>query len=59
MATIYRNKKDGRLYYLYKVSPRGHTGSHYEAEHLYDKERRKLNNSSFKRADFIPLSHYK
>lgn len=55
--TIFRNKNDGQLYNLYKVTPRFYTGGWHEAENLFTKEKRKLNQSSFKKDDFIPVAH--
>ncbi len=55
--TIFRNKKDGQLYNLYKVTPRSYTGGWYEAENFFTKEKRKFNQSSFKKDDFIPVAH--
>lgn len=55
--TIFRNIKDGELYCLFKVSPPKVTGSWIEAENFFTKEKRKLNNSSFKQEDFIAIAH--
>jgi len=55
--TIYRNVKDGKLYKLFVVSPRHYTGSWYEAEALFGGVVRKLNNSSFRLADFKAVAN--
>lgn len=51
---IYRNIDNGRLYYIYKVSPPMYTGHWFETEDMITKEVRKMNQSSWKWADFIP-----
>jgi hypothetical protein len=54
--TIFRNKVTGRLYKLYEVSPRCSTGRWFESEDLFTGAIRKLNASSWKRNDFIPVA---
>jgi hypothetical protein len=54
--TIFRHKITGRLYKLFEVSPRQFTGRWFESEDLFTGTVRKLNASSWKRNDFIPVA---
>lgn len=49
---IYRNSKNGKLYRLYLCTPRGWLGRWIESEDIVTKEKRKLNQSSWKHEDF-------
>lgn len=53
--TVFRNKKNSRLYLIYKVSPRMFTGSWYETMDYFTGECRKINDSTWKRSDFMPM----
>jgi len=52
--TIFRNIRNGRLYKLYEIH---RYGSYLQSEDLFTGVLRKLNQSSWKRQDFMPVAH--
>ncbi len=52
---LYRNVKNSRLYYLFEVSPPKFLGRWIESEDFINHDKRKLNASSWKRQEFLPV----